>query len=101
MARFKIESTWDQEVDGEPVVELEYDRLEDAGDDAAAGQQWRVLGTQRLTDLPLMTPKRVRAAAVAWLTEHAGMRPDDSFELYSWIRADRAALEQIEAAVGT
>lgn len=111
MARYKIEATWG-EVDGSPVVELEFDRLKRLDDEAAerlisighmqAGDRtvWEVLGAQQVKDLPLMTQRRVREAALEWLAEHAGMTPDDSFELYHWLRADRDALGQIEASAG-
>lgn len=112
MTRFKIDATWGEDVDGAPVVDLEFARLE-AIDDIAFTQMvsvghmrpddepvvWDVLGEDRVTDLLLMTPKRVRAAALTWLAEHAGMMGADSFELYVWQRAGRDALERIEAAL--
>lgn len=93
MARFKIEATWD-ELKGTPIVDLEFDRLKHPGTDT---QEWQVLGTHRLDDLSLMTFIQVRATALAWLTENAGMVEADSFEFYTWLRASREAIERIAA----
>lgn len=112
MARFKIEATWDEASDGTPVVLLEYDRLVQIGtaefDQMVSNGMmraddephvWQTLGTETVTDLPLLTPKRVRRWALHWLTQNAAMGSDDSFELVLWQRAGRDALERIEAAV--
>lgn len=93
MSWFKIEATYGED-DGAPVVDLEFARHD--GEDADAA--WAVCGKRTLTDPAVMTPKRVREASLAWLAEHAGMRPDDSFELHSWVRADRELLEEIASA---
>lgn len=95
MARFKIEATWGER-DGKPTVDLEFDKFEHPGTDT---QQWRVLGALRVDDLSLMTFIKVRDTALAWLTENAGMAPEDSFEFYTWLQATREAIERIEAAV--
>jgi hypothetical protein len=112
MARFKIEATWDEDPDGAPVVQVEYARLEQIDDTAFAQMVsvghmrpddepvvWDVLGDELVTDLPLLSPKRVRRHALDWLAEHAQMVGADSFELVIWQRAGRDALEQIEAAI--
>lgn len=111
MTRYKIDATWDEQ-DGAPVVKLEYARLTALEPEhfqrlvAASSmhpddepQAWDVIGEEAVTDPVLMTPKRVRARALEWLREHAGMVPDDSFELYAWVRATRDVLAEIEAAV--
>lgn len=97
MDRYRIEATWDEDA-GKPVVDLEFAKLDPAGTEQP--QYWEVCGRQRITDLELMTPKRVRAAALAYLAQSRGMVATDSFEMHYWQRAGRDALEQIEGAVG-
>lgn len=108
MARYHIDATWN---DG--YVELEFRwaapltpehaaHLTEAGmlraDDEPVSQVQ--LGQLRITEPMQMTTKRVRAAAVAWLAEHAGYTDTDSYEMLLAVRGTLDALERLEAAVG-
>lgn len=111
MARYRIDATWKLD-DGDPSVHLAFEKIEPLEPDHA--QHLATVGMLRADDDPVgrvdigeltitelgeMTPKRVRRAGLAWLAEHAGMRPEDSYELHTVTQDGRELLARIEAAV--
>lgn len=108
MRKFHIEATW-----RETGVQVQMDRIIPVPPEQAARMIER--GILRADDEPVAReqigeititypeggiPKRVRRAALDWLTQHAGMTDDDTYELHVAVHADLEALARLEAAHG-
>lgn len=107
MRRFHIEATWFND-----CVEVELDRITALGADERRRMlergmlkpdddpvKRRGIGRLRITEPTQMTPKGVRRAALTWLTEHAEMTDDDSYEMQLAVHDHLKILARLEAAV--
>jgi hypothetical protein len=111
VTRFRIDATW--YLDGEdPCVEVVFEIVEPLPPEHAQHLSARgvlaeadepvarrELGRLKVENLNRMTEKRVRAQALGWLRERAGMTPEDSYELRITTKADLDVLARIETAV--
>lgn len=95
MASFLIDATWTSTEDASAFVQVQFQRAETRG----AEPVWQVLGALQVSEPVRMTPKGVRAAALAWLAEHAGRTDADSVEIHMWSDLTKDQLGRLEAAL--
>lgn len=108
MAYYQAEATWRPDESGERLeVALEFFRLALSADGAPVGlgdllgedapRERRSLGRMLVAEPALITPLRVRRAALEWLRDVAGMTGADSLEYRIATQADVEFLDRLTA----
>jgi hypothetical protein len=109
--RYRIDATWYLDSD-DPYVEVVLEVVEPLAPEHAQHLSARgvlaeadepvarrEIGRLKVDQPRLMTEKKVRATALGWLREHAGMWGQDSYEMRIATKADLDVLARLEAAV--